>query len=298
MHHFPWPAPWQLTLALALSLCTGGCCVLHRQNDQLVAAREHSRQAMFAIHRGNLEEAHVRYEHALKAAPDDGRVHHGYAKLLWSRGEHATAIEHMQQALELCGNDPGWNVELGEMFLAENQIDQALECAEIAINRDREDAVAWLLRADAMRASLQTDDARKSYFRALDCEGCDPRALVALAELYRVQGQPRRALSALQRLESNYPATQHPTQLAFLQGVALQALGRHDAAIDKFVEARDKLGDQPETLLLLAESQFQLGQIKDAKTNATRAAQHLQGDARVADLTKRINASGDRVATF
>lgn len=282
-------------LAVACMVIGTSCCSLPSRNEQLVAAREQTRQALYAVDRGNLEEARVRLEHALKAAPDDCRARRHYAKLLWQIGDHEQAIEQLDAAAR-CGGDPLWTVELGEMLLAEDVVAGAIECAEAALERNRNLSSAWILRGDALRAQLHNDAARKSYFRALSCEACDPRALLELAEIYRVEGRPRRALSSLQRLEADYPASRHPRQLAYLQGVALQALGQHDTAVEKFNLAREQLGDQSELLLLLAESQFQLGRTEDARQALELAAADLPGDQRVADLTRRLHAAGNRLA--
>ena len=288
--------PRALTGAFVLLVLGSGCCTLSPRNEKLIAAREHTRQALCAMDRGQFAEARVRFEHALKSCPKDSRARYNYARVLWQEGDREAAIEELDSAVRVSGGDPVWRVELGRMLFNEGAIDGALECAEVALDRERDLAAAWVLRGDALRVQLENDLARKSYYRALSCQNCEPRALLELAELYRLQGRPRRALSSLQRLESEYPPSRHPPRIAYLQGLALQALGRHADAIDKFELARGQLGDDSELLLMLAESQFQVGSLAEARASMELAAAGLGEDPRLTDLSRRLRSRGNRLA--
>lgn len=293
-------ANWYLAcLALGLILVCGGCLTLVRRSpakEDVVAARELSRLGLEALDRGRLVEAEARFKHALQKCPHDVHARHHYARALWERGQREQAIEEMDTAVRNSGGDPEWAVELGQMLLAQNELDSAEECCQRALDIDHRRPDGWALHGEISKARGDVTAAQRAYHRALSCGPADPAVLLKLAELYRIQGRPRRALSTLQRLaEETRDAP--PPQLCYLQGVALQALARHEEAIEQFTAARQQLGDQPELLLMLAESQFQAGQIDAAQGTLQLAAKIIPRDSRVANLGQRIQSAGQPIAT-
>lgn len=278
---------WAVILSgCALLVATAGCCCgLKRRapfDKDVVAARELARRGQDALLRDSLPEAHGYFARALKTCPDDTDARFHLAKVLWQQGQAEQAIEEMDAAVRGSGGDPVWRVELGKMLLAQEEHEGALESAARALERSPELAAAWRLQAGALQATGQSEPALQAYHRALSCGDQSAFVLMQIAELYRDQGRPRRALSTLQRLEDELPAEEHPQQLAFLQGLACSALDRHEDAVDHLTVARQQLGDQPKILFHLAAAQFSAGQPKQARETArlVRPSEQLSGEHR------------------
>jgi Flp pilus assembly protein TadD len=109
-----------------------------------------------------------------------------------------------------------------------------------------------------------------------------------------VQNRPQRALASLQRLATEVPEEDHPPQLAYLQGIAMQAMGRHEDAIAMFTIARQRHGDRPEILLKLAEAQWQVGRLHDARGSIELVAALRPDDPQARALLSEMAAQDHR----
>lgn len=292
---------WAVCAALLASLSTAGCCCgLKRRapfDKDVVAARELGRLGLDALHRRNLQEAHAYFAKALQTCPEDLEARAHFARVLWQKGNPERAIEEMDSVVRGSGDDPEWTVELGKMLLAEEEYAGALECASRALSRNSNLASAWRLRAEANQAMGQLLESQQAYHRALGSGDESAFVLTRIAEIYRQQGRPRRALSTLQRLEEELPAEDHPQQLAFWQGLACAALGRHEDAAERFVVAQTKLGDSPDLLFHLAEAQWKAGQLRQAKETVQLAGGSRAADERIVQLATFLALQDPQVAT-
>jgi thioredoxin-like negative regulator of GroEL len=123
------------------------------------------------------------------------------------------------------------------------------------------------------------------------------QASLQLAELYRLEGRPLRALATLGRLEASLTSPdQQPPQLRYQQAIALHALGRFDAAVERFQQARQRLGDDAELLLMLADCQFRSGHPHDARATFERLAELVPDDPRVGALQAQLKTAGHQIA--
>jgi tetratricopeptide (TPR) repeat protein len=249
------------------------------------------------MHRDRLQEAHARFAKALETCPDDVDCRRNLARVLWKQDQPELAIEEMDAAIPASGGKPDWTVELGQMLFAQQEYPQALECAERALESCQELPAAWRLQGDVYQRTNRPTDALQAYHRALASGDRSAFVMSQIASIYRAQGRPRRALSTLQRLEDELPEAEHPERLALWQGIALQSLGRHEDAIDRFVSARGELGNDPELLVLLAESQVTTGQLDGARETIQLASAVECDDPRIAQLVAYIDShDASRVA--
>lgn len=276
-----------------MPLVSGCRCGLKRRgpfDNDAVAARELSRLGLDAMHRDRLTEAHARFAKAVETCPDDVDCRFHLARVLWKQDQPEQAIEEMDAAIRACGGKPEWTVELGQMLLAQEEYPQALECAERALESCGELPGAWRLQGDVYQRTNRPNEALQAFHRALASGDRSAVVMSQIASIYRLQGRPRRALSTLQRLEDELPEHEHPDRLAMWQGVALQALGRHDDAVERFVSARGKLGDDAELLVLLAESQVATGQLDGARETIQVATAVQPDHSRIIQLAAYIDS--------
>ena len=264
---------------------------------QAIAAREQGQLGLQFLQRGKLDEAEVRFAHAIENCPEDVRLRHDLAVVRREQGRMEEAIVEMQRAVGQSGGEPAWLAELATMQLSHGDLDGARQSADKAIERQPSLASAWQVRGDVFNKSGRHEDALRDYHRALSEGGDSPELLMQVADTYRMLGRPRRALSTLQRMASNFAPEDHPPQLPFARALAYQALDRHDEALPHFLIAQEQQGSQPLLLTQMAISQWQVGSRDAARASLTLASQiEPQNPRIIALLTEWQPTATARVA--
>jgi tetratricopeptide (TPR) repeat protein len=196
---------------------------------------------------GRFKEAIASAETALKIAPDNIEAHRVlgtvYASMFESRGDSGPAreqaarraIEHLERGRRPDGTDadPGLDLALGRLYLAQNENERALQVLRRIVEYQPEVGEAYLLIARAETALGHSERAIATLEEAADD---NPRLLSSLADLYEKQQRWRDAASAYERLSALTPAS---TDLKTRWATALlQSDKVEDAA-----KARDLLRD-------------------------------------------------------
>lgn len=233
------------------------------------------------MQQGRWEEAEKIFAGAVKCCPSDERAQSCYAEALWRRGACEQAIAHMTTSAELSGNDPQRLVQLGEMHLAVGQTDRAAQCASTAISKNCRLSSAWSLKGDVAMAKGRLDESLADYHRSLAYAEHQPRVQLAIAQIYRRQQRPQRALSTLETLAEQYPPGEVPVDVIALQGMSLKQLGRHADAAQMLAKATQMSPPSADLLFQLAEAQFQSGDASAAQATLqlalTQDPQHVGG---------------------
>lgn len=286
-----------LTASLALVVCVfTGCCALPGRcpkESESIAAREQGQLGLQFLHRGKLQEAEVRFEHALENCPEDVRLRHDLAVVRRQQGRTTEAIAEMQKAVGSSGGEPEWLAELAAMQLTAGDLAGAWQSADRAVERQPSLAAAWRVRGDIRKQTGRFDDALRDYHRALAEGENTPELLMQVADVYRVQARPRRVLSTLQRLSDAHPVENHPAQLPYARALAYQALARHDEALPHFELARSAMGDHPDLLTQMAKTQWAVGHRSAARSTLQRASDLVPGNSQIAGLLTEWGQSSE-----
>ena len=252
-----------------LFLCafSSGCVSLHRKpvGDNVIRARQLSLRGSEALHDGRWHEAEELFKSAIESCPVDERARRGYAETLWQRRSRKEAIDQMEQAVRFSASAPELLVQLGEMYVAEGEVDRALNNAVQAIRVQKHLASAWALRGDAERIRGNIDIALASYHRALGIQENYPRVQVSVAQIYLTQNRPQRALSTLQAAKGLYLPDQIPQPLLHFEGIALKSLGRYDDAVNTLQLAARRGPPYSDLLYELAHAQYLIGDFSRAR---------------------------------
>jgi tetratricopeptide (TPR) repeat protein len=252
---------------ILLTITTAGCRSLsHSRLDQgVLTARQLSLRGTEAMQQSRWGDAESLISESVRLCPTDERMRAQYAETLWNLNAREEAIQHMQLAVRLSGGNPELLVRLGDMYLEVGDLALAAEQAERAIAANRQLASAWALRGDVLQRQGDEAESLASYHRALSYSPRYPRVQLAIAESYRKQGRPGRALAALRNLADGYPEGEVPAQVWFLEGLAQKELGRYDGAISSFTAAIQKSPHSPELLFQLAETHLLMGDSINAR---------------------------------
>jgi tetratricopeptide (TPR) repeat protein len=285
--------------ALATSLCAG-CRTFGKQPvaENVVEARQMSRRGLDALERGNHAEAEKAFADAIARCPVDERARCHYAELLWQRGERGAAVKQLEEAVRLSGGDAALHVRLGQMQFQRGDAAAAQACAARAVAADRRLAEAWALLGDTQRAAHETEAALATYHRALALRDFYPAVQLAVADIYRTQRKPQRALATLAALEDRYPAGQAPPDLFAAQGQALQDLGRFGDAALAFRTAIERGGPSAELHYAVAEALLHSGDSANARLAILTALEHAPGHAPSLRMLEALNAPPAETARY
>lgn len=265
---------WSVIVLLAVCLLCQGCRSLRsvRQTRELSAARQRSLRGTDELQQHNYDQAETLFAEALRRSPADERAQWGMAEVLWQRDQCVSALEHMEQAAKISGENPEFRVRLGEMYLKEGQLQAAMENADRAIAGDRQHAGAWALRGQVLRQQPDLNEALRSYHRSLIYQPNNPTAQIELAEIYRELNRPQRALATLDGMLDARADGQIPARAWMLKGQALADLGQRKDAQDCLKQASLSATDAEAPLLLeLAQAQFAAGELAEARVCLGRA---------------------------
>jgi Tfp pilus assembly protein PilF len=267
----------RVIVLLAVCFLCQGCRSLRsvRQTRELSAARQRSLRGTDELQQQNYDQAETLFAEALRRSPADERAQWGMAEVLWQRSECGAAIEHMEQAAKISGENPELRVRLGEMYLKEDELQAAMDNAERAIGSDRQNAGAWALRGQVLRRQHDLNEAMHSYHRSLIYQPNNPLAQIELAEIYRELKRPQRALATLDGMLDTRTDDQFPARAWMLKGLALADLGQRKDAQDCLKQAAICAADSDAALLLeLAQVQFEAGELAEARICLGRALRH------------------------
>jgi tetratricopeptide (TPR) repeat protein len=268
---------WMLS-ALALLPLPGmqGCRTLNCQkpSDETIAqTRQLSLQGKDAQQKGRWDQAETYFSQAVQKSPNDERARCGYAESLWRRGAKDQAITHMVEAVKLSGDDPERLVQLGHMYLAQNNLPAATRQVDKAIAANKHSASAWALRGNIYRMSGQREEALAAYHRALSYQPHFPEVQVSLSEIYSQSHRPQRALATIQSLADQYPPGSVPANVLYRQGLVLRQLGRNHDAAECLATASQQGQPTPEVLCELAQCRLLTGDRANAMLAVRNALQ-------------------------
>ncbi len=261
---------WALRVlaVLVAGLATTGCRVFRcpkASDESIASARQLSLQGIAARGQGRWDQAEALFAQAVEQCPRDERARCDYADSLWLRGEQEQAVAHMEEGVRLSGHDPGRLVQLGNMYLTRGELPRAAAQADRAISANRNLASAWALRGKVHQAEGSRTEALASFHRALTLQQQYPEVQLALAEIYREQGRPQRALTTIQSLVDSLPADQVPIEVLVQQGLVLRQLGRHRDAAQSLAQVASRGNPPVELLYELGRSQLDAGDTAAAR---------------------------------
>lgn len=283
----------RLGMFVMLALALLGCGQLPRRaGEKSIAARELCRLGIDAMDGHRWQEAKARFAHALKTLPEDADARHHLAQVLWQQGDSYEAIAQLRGAIESVGSQPPWTVELGEMFLAVDDLDGALRCADIATDLDPKLASAWALRGHVLHRQGEFDEALGNFHLARSHGAEDVRVAMAISDIYARQNRPARVLSSLP--ESVVELDQQGI-LALRRGQAMKALGRHGDAVKMLRLAKTAQPQNQELLYELAEAQLLAGDPGAARRTVIEL--EASESARQLELVARIESAQPNMST-
>jgi len=179
-----------------------------------------------------------------------------------------TAKQMVKDYMKEYKKDPAAMVALGNAFLACKNFDKALECADLAIKRNKSFGDAYVLKGDMEALKDDGGQAAMWYQQAMNLDPKNPHGYMGYANVYRKRS-PQEAENALNQLRQNipdYPIDEETAHIFYTSAnyeKAMEYFGK--ASLSKMAEAR--LGEY--ALAALSVNNFKKG-LEVAKAAASR----------------------------
>jgi predicted TPR repeat methyltransferase len=126
------------------------------------------RRAHAAHQEGRLNEAESGYRSVLRIRPEDPDALHFLGMLHFQRGERDEAIKLVRRSLTSLGTNPhAWN-NLGNMLIACDRLEEAVEAYEKATDHGVQMAETWYNRAICLRRARQYDLAIDCFLKTIE----------------------------------------------------------------------------------------------------------------------------------
>ena len=197
----------------------------------------------------------------------------------------------MTEAYRLSGRNPDYAIQLGELYLALDQLDPAKQMALEVLAANRNHAPAWALLGDTHRSQSDWPSALECYHHALLIRGDYPKVQYSVADIYRTIGRPERALSTLDHMVDLHSSVADDTQFMFLKGVALADLNRPKDALEILAKCSEKLPpDDWQKQLQIAETQARLSDLVAARMALGRIPSDRSGTPAVRKIRERLDS--------
>ncbi len=204
------------------------------------------------------------------------------------RAARTVALNEYIAALRLDADWPSANVNLGNLYLRQGRINEAIAAFERALELDAQFAGAYLNLADAYRMQNQDDQGEPVLRRGLALlpEAADLHH--ALGLLLVRKGEHAAALTELERAAQLAPDNAH---YSYVHAVALYSSGERDRAVSVLRSADNRHPATPDILSTLVSIYRETGDIPAALEYAHKLSAALPDDPGVQRLLTELEGS-------
>ena len=256
----------------ALAACSG-CRTMRSGNNpaNVTDARLLTQNGMNAMHYGYTQQAESLLSQAVDKCPSDQRIRHHLASAMVKQGKYDEAIAQLETAVQQSCQDARLFVDLGELYLIKGDATKAAWNAEKALEANRQNSEAWVLRGRCHEAQRDVPSALADYHRASGLDDANPEVQLYIAKAYRQMGRPLEALTALEVYNESFPSEQIPTEALLLTANTLTELKQFPSAKQALQRASQRPDATPEIWLALSKLQFNAGETISAIGTAREA---------------------------
>ena len=128
--------------------------------------------------------------------------------------------------------DPAAMVALGNAYLASKNFNKAVECADLAIKKNKTFGDAYVLKGDVEALKDDGGQAAMWYQQAMNLDPKNPHGYMSYANVYRKRS-PQEAENALNQLRKNVPDYPIDTETAHI----FYTSGNYEKAMEYFNKA-------------------------------------------------------------
>ncbi|MDO8649626.1 MAG: tetratricopeptide repeat protein [Candidatus Peregrinibacteria bacterium] len=224
------------------------------------------------------------FSNALALYPESVSARTDLARIFRESGQLERAFEILKDGLAY-GDDGHLHIAAGAVYAASGQVTEAMAQYTKAQEMLPENPEPLFALGSLAEHEKRTDEAMAHYRTAVEMDPSYVAARVRLATLLLQQGKASEAeeqlTEALKWNSSSYEAQK-------AMGELLTSRGEHERAYDHLSKAVSLRPHELESLILLAENALALKKFGEVGELLTRARSIDQGNARVAELFRRL----------
>jgi tetratricopeptide (TPR) repeat protein len=219
------------------------------------------------------------------------------ALLLYEQQRYYQSLSAIDELIEDC---PDKGVVVEAMMLRA-RVSQAMNNNHELMNSLRalllnESASEYRLFAANELAGLWVDlaayDSALFYYNLLlASETYRENAIMKIANIYELLGQPKEAVTVVGRLVSEYPKSIYLADAYMLQARALKSQGDYDSAIEMLHKISEEITDRADLFMELGNLYFDVEEFVDARDNFIRACEIFKQDRE--DAAQALLRAGD-----
>ncbi len=217
---------------------------------------------------GRFKEAEITYRQVLVAEPENEHANHFLGILAAQAGQPEMALQLISKAIEQNPSEPSYHLHLGNVYLAQNRLNDAVDAYDKTLTLRPGFAEALFNLGNVLRLLGRFKEATGYYQKAIASNPDYAGAHIGLGIIYRKQGQLVEAAAALKRALALQP--DNAETLNNLAGVFTE-LGQIDEAIkalEKAIVLNPELAAAHNSLGILY---FERGRLREAETALQRA---------------------------
>lgn len=227
------------------------------QPDHQTVTLPQALQIGIAHHRnGSLDQAEEMYRKIIEADARFADAFHLLGALMHQRGQHADALEQVEEAMRLNPGQSFYHNTRGRIYLALGKVDEAVVDLERAVELEPQNAEAHFNLAETLMLRGRVAEAGAVYHRALTLRPIFAQAAAGFGNTRRAQGDLGGALPYYQLASALEPKS---FPFAFSLAQAFHMLGHLDLAVERYEKLLADHPDRLEARLNLASSYTLMG---------------------------------------
>jgi tetratricopeptide (TPR) repeat protein len=251
----------RLRVVSVLLLCLGLAC-----SSQETKLAQHQQAGDAYLKESRWAEAELEFKNALAVDPNSAAAHYGLALAYLGGKDARRAYWELEETVRLDPSNVEARLRHGEFLLfgKKEELTRAVESADAILAVDPKRWEALLLKARALSALGQPDEAGVAYAAAVEAAPDQPLPLLLHANHLRTSGKKSDAEAAFRKLTEQHPAVGSWTALAaFLAGE-----GRDGEAEEAFRKAIELAKPEEKTAAWSALASFLIAKDRSADAEA------------------------------
>jgi len=217
---------------------------------------------------GNLDQAILQYERALKLEPDRATTHLNYGAMLQKYGRLRAAAAQYMEALRINPGHAGAHNNLGVILAGMKNLDDAVSHYQWALSENPDFAQAHYNLAMVLEQQGRFRDAMHHYEQALSAQPLDPQIHYRLGMVQQRLGKMDKAVSCYQQALQLKPDF---ARAYYTLGLALEQLERPEQAVLRYRQAIRVSPDFAEAHYNLGLLCHRLGRLREAAVHYEKA---------------------------
>lgn len=154
---------------------------------------------------GEYQQAIDGYNEILEKDPNNDEAHFGKAHASSRLNQLEIALAHIKEAVKLVPNSDRYQQFLGQMYLANQQVDDALKAFKRSLKENPNLFFSYLAIGDIYALKNEFGKAKENYKLALKLESSGIPAIIKLAKLHIMEGNYPAADEELNTAELQFP---------------------------------------------------------------------------------------------